>query len=132
MILRKVNSSFRIFLLTLKLTVHVVTPANFVKPKENKSHLAKKSSVATPVRSNNHVEEVTDEEESINDNLIEDNSHWEKISSFRLSDGLPIIKYKSNKTGLTVVLAKAESPIVNGYFCLATEVKILLLWLSKE
>jgi len=30
-------------------------------------------------------------------------------------------KYRSRKTGLTIVLARAESPIVNGYFCLATE-----------
>ena len=28
---------------------------------------------------------------------------------------------RSRKTGLTIVLARAESPIVNGYFCLATE-----------
>ena len=27
--------------------------------------------------------------------------------------------------GLTIVLARAESPIVNGYFCLATEVRAL-------
>ena len=67
---------------------------------------------------------IVADNEDVDDNLIEDNSHWQKISSFRLSDGLPIIKYKSSKTGLTVVLAKAESPIVNGYFCLATEASI--------
>ena len=27
------------------------------------------------------------------------------------------------RTGLTVTIGKAESPIVNGYFCLATEAK---------
>ena len=104
-----------------------MTPANFVKPKENKAgHLVKKSNVVTPEPNKDVIKE--EEEIEINDNLIEDNSHWQKISSFRLSDGLPIIKYKSSKTGLTVVLAKAESPIVNGYFCLATEV---IAWLLK-
>ena len=31
---------------------------------------------------------------------------------------------RSRLTGLTVVLARAESPIVNGYFCLATEAEV--------
>jgi Zn-dependent M16 (insulinase) family peptidase len=34
---------------------------------------------------------------------------------------LPVYKYKSKRTGLTVVISQAESPIVNGYFCFATE-----------
>lgn len=53
--------------------------------------------------------------------LIPDSSHWEQIASFSISPSLPVTKYRSNLTGLTVVLAQAESPIVNGYFCLATE-----------
>lgn len=32
-----------------------------------------------------------------------------------------MVKYRSELTGLTVVLVESESPIVNGYFCLATE-----------
>jgi Zn-dependent M16 (insulinase) family peptidase len=32
-----------------------------------------------------------------------------------------VTKYKSKLTGLTMVFAQAESPIVNGYFCLPTE-----------
>ena len=54
--------------------------------------------------------------------MIKDFSHWMTLSSFKLSDGLTVTKYRSNVTGLTVVLASADSPIVNGYFCLATEV----------
>ena len=38
-----------------------------------------------------------------------------------ISDVLPVYKYKSKRTGLTVVISKAASPIVNGYFCFATE-----------
>ena len=38
-----------------------------------------------------------------------------------LNGVLPVSKYRSTLTGLTVVIAKAESPIVNGYFCLPTE-----------
>ncbi|KAK3592274.1 hypothetical protein CHS0354_037563 [Potamilus streckersoni] len=34
---------------------------------------------------------------------------------------IPIVKYKSTKTGLTVFIADVEGPIVNGYICLATE-----------
>ena len=62
------------------------------------------------------------EAEETEEQTIEDNSHWSQISSFQLSEGLSVEKYRSELTGLTVVLANAESPIVNGYFCLATEV----------
>ena len=47
--------------------------------------------------------------------------HWELQSRINLSGVLPVYKYKSKRTGLTVALAQADSPIVNGYFCLATE-----------
>jgi len=52
---------------------------------------------------------------------VPDTSHWELMSSFSLSSSIPVYKFRSNLTGLHVVLAEAESPIVNGYFCLATE-----------
>ena len=52
---------------------------------------------------------------------VPDTSHWIMKSSFNLSSSLGVVKYQSSLTGLTVVLARAESPIVNGYFCLATE-----------
>ena len=48
--------------------------------------------------------------------------HWELQSRLNISGVLPVYKYKSRRTGLTVVLAQSDSPIVNGYFCLATEV----------
>jgi len=34
---------------------------------------------------------------------------------------IPVAKYKSLRTGLTVTVAQVEGPVVNGYFCLATE-----------
>jgi Zn-dependent M16 (insulinase) family peptidase len=43
------------------------------------------------------------------------------VSTFNLSSTIPVTKFRSSLTGLTVVLAKSESPIVNGYLCLATE-----------
>ena len=49
--------------------------------------------------------------------------HWELQGKVNLSGVLPVYKYKSIRTGLTVVLAQADSPIVNGYFCLATEAR---------
>ena len=66
--------------------------------------------------------EESGESEEEDESIIKDNSHWSTLSSFKLSDGLKVTKYRSNLTGLTVVLASADSPIVNGYFCLATEV----------
>ena len=47
--------------------------------------------------------------------------NWELISKFTLEDTLPVLKYRSKRTGMTVAFSPAESPIVNGYFCLATE-----------
>ena len=52
---------------------------------------------------------------------VTDISHWQLVSSFSLSPSIPVYKFRSNLTGLQVVVAEAESPIVNGYFCLATE-----------
>ncbi|XP_046677319.1 uncharacterized protein C05D11.1-like [Homalodisca vitripennis] len=43
------------------------------------------------------------------------------ICSSKANDLIPVHKYKSSLTGLTVVLAEVEGPVVNGYFCLATE-----------
>ena len=52
---------------------------------------------------------------------IRDTSHWQRLSQVSLTPSLPVSKWRSNLTGLTVVLSQAESPIINGYFCLATE-----------
>ncbi|KAJ8023724.1 hypothetical protein HOLleu_36243 [Holothuria leucospilota] len=39
-----------------------------------------------------------------------------------ISNGfIPVAKYRSKRTGLTVCLAGVEGPLVNGFFCLATE-----------
>ena len=38
-----------------------------------------------------------------------------------MGSSLPVLKYRSLRTGLTLVLGEAESPIVNAYVCLATE-----------
>ncbi|KAL5012223.1 hypothetical protein ScPMuIL_010774 [Solemya velum] len=35
--------------------------------------------------------------------------------------GIPVSKYRSESSGLSVFLAQVEGPLVNGYFCLATE-----------
>ena len=71
------------------------------------------------------------EEAAVEDNSVEagvSRDHWVEVSSFPLAGesssslATTVTKYQSQLTGLTVVLARAESPIVNGYFCLATEV----------
>ncbi|KAL3870529.1 hypothetical protein ACJMK2_038583 [Sinanodonta woodiana] len=47
--------------------------------------------------------------------------NFESQYSVKGDGDIPIDKYKSTKTGLTVVIADVEGPIVNGYICLATE-----------
>ena len=46
---------------------------------------------------------------------------WELVTNLTIEDTLPVYKFISKRTGMTIVLATAESPIVNGYFCLSTE-----------
>ncbi|XP_052757845.1 uncharacterized protein C05D11.1-like [Galleria mellonella] len=48
-------------------------------------------------------------------------SHFKLITSTKASDVIPVNKYVSEKTGLTVIIAEVEGPLVNGFFCLATE-----------
>jgi len=83
-----------------------------------------KSDTSDGVKKNVHTEETESkntEELLLQDTKIFNTSHWQVLSSFNLSSSLSVVKYRSDKTGLTIVLARAESPIVNGYFCLATE-----------
>ncbi|XP_063241639.1 uncharacterized protein C05D11.1-like [Bacillus rossius redtenbacheri] len=49
------------------------------------------------------------------------NGSFELICSLKANDLIPVHKYRSNITGLTVVIAEVEGPVVHGYFCLATE-----------
>ena len=43
---------------------------------------------------------------------------FELISSAVVSDIIPIKKYRSKVTGITVCIANVNGPLVNGYFCL--------------
>lgn len=45
-------------------------------------------------------------------------SHFKVIASTKASDIIPITKYVSGKTGITVIIAEVEGPIVDGYFAL--------------
>ena len=47
--------------------------------------------------------------------------HWELVTRLNVGDFIPLYKYRSKRTGMTIALAAAESPIVNGFFCLATQ-----------
>ncbi|KAJ8960912.1 hypothetical protein NQ318_020211 [Aromia moschata] len=47
--------------------------------------------------------------------------NFELLHSLQAYDRIPISEYISNKTGLTVVIAEVDGPVVNGYFCLVTE-----------
>ncbi|VEN34485.1 unnamed protein product, partial [Callosobruchus maculatus] len=46
---------------------------------------------------------------------------FELLHSLHAFGRIPVSEYISKRTGLTVVIAEVEGPVVNGYFCLATE-----------
>ncbi|XP_023020385.2 uncharacterized protein C05D11.1 isoform X1 [Leptinotarsa decemlineata] len=47
--------------------------------------------------------------------------NFELLYALQAYGRIPVSEYISKKTGLTVVIAEIEGPVVNGYFCLATE-----------
>jgi hypothetical protein len=48
-------------------------------------------------------------------------SSFELICETKANDVIRVRKFKSQKTGLKVVLADVEGPVVNGYLALCTE-----------
>lgn len=40
------------------------------------------------------------------------------VSEGKANDLVDVKKYRSSRTGLTVVIADVDGPVVNGYFCL--------------
>lgn len=48
-------------------------------------------------------------------------SNYKEVCTVPTDFGVTFTKFKSDKTGLTVMLADIEAPLVNGYFALATE-----------
>ncbi|KAG7174925.1 Peptidase M16 inactive domain and insulinase-containing protein [Homarus americanus] len=48
-------------------------------------------------------------------------NNYEFICEFRASGVVPVVKYRSKRTGMHILLAKVEGPLVNGYFTVATE-----------
>ena len=43
---------------------------------------------------------------------------FEKVCSVVSNGIVPVTKYRSSRTGLTVCIAQVEGPLVNGFFCL--------------
>lgn len=54
-----------------------------------------------------------------------DEDDFELITSQKANNLIDVRKYKSKKTGLSVVIAQVEGPIVNGYFTLGKQFLIL-------
>lgn len=44
--------------------------------------------------------------------------NFELLYSLKAYEKIPVYEFKSKQTGLTVVIAEVEGPVVNGYFCL--------------
>ena len=43
---------------------------------------------------------------------------FEFVCSVTADGNIPVSKYKSKETGITIFIAQVEGPLVNGYFCL--------------
>ena len=43
---------------------------------------------------------------------------YELQYSGKVNELIPVTKYRSKRTGLRIVVAEVEGPLVNGYFCL--------------
>jgi len=43
------------------------------------------------------------------------------VDSTQVNGRIPVEKYRSEEFGMTAVIAQVDGPVVNGYFCLATE-----------
>lgn len=52
-------------------------------------------------------------------------SNFKKICTTKLNGKIPVTKYKSTRTGLTVILGEVEGPVVNGFFTLGNKIKKL-------
>ncbi|KAK3910629.1 hypothetical protein KUF71_020443 [Frankliniella fusca] len=48
-------------------------------------------------------------------------NNFELLCSLKCNNLIPVSKYRSPRTGLTVVIASVEGPVVKGYFTVATE-----------
>ena len=66
-------------------------------------------------------EEILGDFELIKDCKDDICKQWEQIDAVDVEGKFTVGKYRSKRTGLTVFLSRSETPIVNGYFCLATE-----------
>lgn len=43
---------------------------------------------------------------------------YELVYEGKANGVIPVLKYKSKDSGLTVAICQVEGPLVNGYFCL--------------
>lgn len=48
-------------------------------------------------------------------------SNFQEISVVRTDGDLPLAKYRSTKTGLTVFVSEFDGPLISGFLCVATE-----------
>lgn len=51
--------------------------------------------------------------------------NFELLYSLKAYDKIPVYEYKSKYTGLTVVIAEVEGPVVDGFFCLGIHQTVL-------
>lgn len=55
-------------------------------------------------------------------------NNFELLCSLKCNNLIPVSKYRSPRTGLTVVIASVEGPVVKGYFTLGMDHALMLLF----
>jgi hypothetical protein len=48
--------------------------------------------------------------------------NFEFLFTVQSNGSIPVSKYRSKTTGLSVFIAQVEGPLVNGYFCLGIDI----------
>lgn len=51
---------------------------------------------------------------------VVNSSSFELVTCLKAHEKIPVFEYQSKQTGLTVIIAEVDGPVVNGYFCLGT------------
>ena len=59
-------------------------------------------------------------------------SNFEFLFTVVANDSIPVSKYRSKETGVSVFLANVEGPLVNGYFCLGENIENVFLMSQTE
>ncbi|RZC37564.1 C05D11.1-like, partial [Asbolus verrucosus] len=81
-------------------------------------YLPTKQSGVAKIRINSHI---TSKMPPVDKTPHVSTGAFELVNCLHAYHKVPVFEYRSRDTGLTVIVAEVEGPVVNGFFCLATE-----------